>query len=661
MATLELEKGSNERRKISVFSGKIAADMVSVRDNPDVFDLEEVLSRGADPDDLNFYCFVLDDDSAVNFAHRILEWIYSRSYTRVKIIVLTNEKTEVEKYSPLTSDLIHLILPRSIEESVISKIIENALEFIRNQNDRLELLGKLGHSYQEIQRLTEVGQSLASERNLDTLIGLILDHAREIVAADSGSIYITDRNEEGKPLRLRFKKSSLNLGANEFVLPIDTNSIAGYVAYSGEPLIIDDVYKLTGEEKYRFNNEFDKKHGYYSRSMMVIPMKNHQNDVIGVIQLINRKVHPKQVLTLEGMMGDEVTSFSFRDQELSMAMAGQAAVAIENNQLIQDISNLFEGFVRASVSAIEQRDPTTSGHSFRVAEICVGIATILDGIGDGRYSSVKFSAEQTRELRYAALLHDFGKVGVREHVLVKAKKLYDHELEHVRWRYRFLAKHLENENLKKKVEYLKTHGRSGYPEYEASLDRDLFEKRSRLVKIMETVEIANEPSILESDILHDLLEYSKIRVPLDQGYEIPFLTENEVISLSVKKGSLNEDERMQIMLHVSNTYNFLIQIPWTRDLGGIPDIAFGHHEKLDGSGYPMGLEDHEISLQTRIMTIADIFDALTATDRPYKKEVSYETALDILHAEAKENRIDSDLLKIFQEAEIYKMIKNSGR
>ncbi len=602
-----------------------------------------------DPDFLHARCVELID--------RIREV----GYHRVKIIILSARTVEKSDFPSVPADLIHLILPVSLSCENLRNIVHSTLEILKLYNERLDILDALGHSHEEIQRLTSVGQSISSERNLDRLIPLILDHARELVGADSGSIYVTERDSDGKPVRIRFKKSSLTLEENEFTLPINKNSIAGYVAYSGDLLVIDDVYSLTGAEGYRFNDEFDRKHGYYCRSMMVIPMKNHRGDVLGVIQLINRKSRPDQPLTLDGMKGSGVTTFTLRDQELAMAMASQAAVAIENNQLIQDIQNLFEGFVRASVSAIEQRDPTTSGHSFRVAEFSIGIAEALTRNGIQKFGMNDFSSEQMRELRYAALLHDFGKVGVREHILVKAQKLYPYELTEIQWRFRYMKKQYENDLLRKKVAYLKQFGQNGFPAYEASIENDFIILNSRLLAAMQDIELANEPSILESQAIAHLQDHAKILVQLDDGNAMPFLNENELVSLSVKRGNLNDEERMQIMLHVSNTYAFLIQIPWTGDLRGIPDIALGHHEKLDGTGYPLGLEAMEIPVQTRIMTIADIFDALTARDRPYKKELAPELALKILEEEAKQGKLDSDLLRVFIEAGVFRKIETMKR
>lgn len=614
--------------------------------------------KGEDQTD-NYYCFVLDDDSLLRNAVLIHNWAWrNRAFDRIRIIVISLRDYHKSRYEPIPEDLIEHVLPEKAPVEILTHLVHSTLEKLKLLRERFSILESLTASYEDIQRLTLVGQYLSSERDLDTLIGLILLNARELVEADSGSIYLSIR-ERGmpRPTHIRFKKSSMTLDAHEFNLPINKNSIAGYVAYSGDPLLIENANELPENVEYSFNSEFDRTHNYYSKSMLVIPMKNHRGDVIGVIQLINRKQNYEDTLTVDDMKGNGVISFSERDKEIAMALAGQAAVAVENNQLLQDIHNLFEGFVRASVSAIEQRDPTTSGHSHRVAEFTVGIAQAVDRVNTGRLEHVKFNLEQIREIRYASLLHDFGKVGVREHVLVKAKKLYDHEMEGIRWRFRFLKKHYENEILQKKVAHLKQYGSAGFDEIEAALDSELFSRLDDLTNIFHQVEQVNEPTVSEEDINANLLEIAKIQVPMDIG-DIPFLSDNELVSLSIRRGSLNEEERVAIMLHVSNTYNFLIQIPWTDNLKMLPEIAFHHHEKLDGTGYPLGLESHEIPIQAKMMTISDIYDALTARDRPYKKEVPMNIALDILKREAQEGKLDSDLLNVFIEAELFKQFQS---
>ncbi|MBI3394335.1 MAG: GAF domain-containing protein [Spirochaetia bacterium] len=349
------------------------------------------------PEDLQLCLWVVSGDFLKVNAAAVWAWVKEHPALDVEMIVVSDD-TNVASYQPLQPAQIYIIVPERAGSDVIRQLADNAVAALQVRYDRLKTQSKLALAYQEMRRLTRVGQSLATERDFERLIELILGQARELVSADAGSIYVTERPKPGEqPTHLRFKKSAMQVNSSEFLLPIDKNSIAGYVAFNGEPLMIDDVYALTGQEEYHFNFEYDKFNNYRSRSMMVIPMKNHRNEVIGVIQLINRKRNYQHKLSFEEMQGTGVLPFSQRNLELVTALAGQAAVAIQNNMLLSDIHNLFEGFVTASVTAIEQRDPTTSGHSFRVADFTTGLAKAVDRLSDGPFSSLKFSIEQIRE------------------------------------------------------------------------------------------------------------------------------------------------------------------------------------------------------------------------------------------------------------------------
>ncbi len=592
-----------------------------------------------------------------------MKWFYSIQNGEF-LFIICNKEGKKETIS-VPEDYIFWEIPSELEfikPEMIHKLIQNALQKLKLQIENFNLSVKLELNQKDISRIIYVGQTLSTERNFDKLLSIILEEAMKMVGADGGSLYITETqkimNQETK--YLRFKKSVLDLNPNEFLLPIDTKSIAGYTACSGKPLIIDDVYSLSDKEPYRFNPEYDIKHHYISRSMMVIPMINYQNDVTGVIQLINKRLDPFRKLTYEEMRDGYVLTFNSDDVKKILALAGQAAVAIENYQLIQNINNLFDHFVKASVIAIEQRDPTTSGHSFRVADYAVALAEAINKTQWGKLKNLNFSYEQIRELRYASLLHDFGKVGVREKVLVKEKKLYKEELEIIRWRFLYYKKYLENETLKKKLELLKNN-MVEFQLIEHSLDEKLKHQLKELDEMLEAIELANEPSVVETNV-YDKLEkityFIKSNFQNSGNHSYELLKDNELLSLYVRRGNLTQEERLEIESHVTHTYKFLIQIPWTRDLKNIPEIAYAHHEKLDGSGYPLGLKGEEILPQSRMMTIADIFDALTAPDRPYKKSLSAEKSLDILKWEAREGKIDGEMLNIFIEAKIYEIFIN---
>jgi len=375
------------------------------------------------------------------------------------------------------------------------------------------------------------------------------------------------------------------------------------------------------------------------------------------VQLINAKREREARLHSVTATATQVVAFSRHQQAIAESLASQAAVALENSLLYQAIHNLFEGFVKASVTAIEARDPTTSGHSFRVANLTVALAETVDRAGSGPYAALHFTREQMRELRYASLLHDFGKVGVREEVLVKAKKLYPAQLELIRQRFQFIRKAVEAETLRSKLDCVLAQGRDEFvkqlPEFDARLAAHLRTLDEELQAIVE----ANEPALTRGSISEKIMGIAAQQYADGSGELKGLLSEEEVRLLSIPKGSLDESERRQIESHVVHTFKFLQQIPWTRELQNLPAIARGHHEKLNGTGYPRGLNAADIPPQTRMMTISDIFDALGASDRPYKRAVSLERSLEILQAFVNNGELDADLLRIFVDGKVYERWK----
>ncbi|EJO77808.1 GAF and HD-GYP domain-containing protein [Leptospira interrogans] len=560
----------------------------------------------------------------------------------------------------IEEELIFSVLPESSSDMVFNKTFLNAFTQLQMITDQFDLQHKVNTTKYEISKLTRVGISLADEKDINKLLREIIFSAREIAIADSGSLYLVEKDELGLVRNLRFKISSMDIDTEEFLLPINKSSVAGYVAATGKILNIPDVYNLPEDSEYKFNRNFDVLSNYHTKSMLVVPMKNHRNEVVGVIQLINKKRNFNQKLTLEQMRGNDVFPFDDYSAQLVMGVAGQAAVAIQNNHLLQEIEALFEGFVTASVNAIESRDPTTSGHSFRVAVLTVGLAETVDLIREGKYKNTKFSKEQIKEIRYASLLHDFGKVGVREKVLVKSKKLEDYELELIRWRFEYIKKDIESRILQKKTDYLKKHGAVGFADYETSLEFELRVEYQKLDQMFQIVVDSNEPSILEESNFQKLEEIAKVNYSTTGGEKLSLISPYEFGFLTIKKGSLDFAERKEIESHVEHTFQFLSKIPWTGDLKMVPSIAHAHHEKLDGTGYPRGLTADSIPIQSKIMAISDIFDALTDKDRPYKRAVPIERALDILQMEARENHVDQDLLKIFIEGKVYDKLYYSG-
>jgi HD-GYP domain-containing protein (c-di-GMP phosphodiesterase class II) len=463
----------------------------------------------------------------------------------------------------------------------------------------------------KLQSILEVAKAMTAERQLDRLLGLVVDAAAKVAEADRCTIFIADR-ERGELW------SKVAHGSKEIRIPLGAG-IAGAVAATGQAIRIDDAYADP-----RFNQSVDRSSGYHTRTILAVPMKNTKGEVVGVLQALNRR---------DG-------AFTAEDEELLGALAGPAASAVENAVLHEEIERLFEGFVQASVVAIEQRDPTTAGHSGRVATLTTGLARAVEQAPPPDWRGVTFDGASLQQMRYAALLHDFGKVGVREHVLVKADKLYPHELELVRARFDLARASVENARLRARLE-----GRA---------EAELVEQARELDALWDVVVASNRPTVLPAESSARLKDAAARSFRDLRGEERPLLTSAELGCLSIPKGSLSDAERREIEGHVSHTFRFLSEIPWTRTLRRIPEIAYGHHEKLDGRGYPRGVPAKEIAIETRMMTISDIYDALTASDRPYKKAMPAEKALDILHDEARRGQVDASLLGVFVEAKVWR-------
>jgi HD-GYP domain-containing protein (c-di-GMP phosphodiesterase class II) len=538
---------------------------------------------------------------------------------------------------------------------MIAKTLRNAFEHMATRGD-LERLSM------ELYELNNIGIRLSAERDLKLLLELILTKAREITHSDAGSLYIIEDDEAGGR-RLRFSLAqcdSIDFPFREFTMPLNAQSMAGYVALTGDVVNLEDAYHPPPGSTFQHNRAFDQQVGYRTKSMLVVPMKTPKNEIIGVLQLINCKPDPQKRFGSPEEIEREVQAFGDRYADFASSLASQAAVALENSRLYENIQTLFEGFVKASVTAIESRDPTTSGHSFRVAELTVGLAEAVDRIPTGSYAEVRFNPDEMKEIRYASLLHDFGKVGVREEVLVKAKKLYPNHIEVIKQRVEIIRRGLELRYSRRKIEYLFQKGRERFAEHAEALDAELASFIAELDSGLARVIAANEPAVMAEDFASAIQRFAIQTFEDHLGGSHTIITPDEARILSIPKGSLTEEERKQIESHVVHTFQFLAQIPWTKEIRNIPEIARSHHEKLNGSGYPYGMKDDQIPLQSKIMTISDIYDALTAADRPYKKAMTPERALDILGHEHKSGNIDGTLLDLFIGAKIFERTRPSA-
>ena len=511
----------------------------------------------------------------------------------------------------------------------------------------------------ELRELNKIGMALMSERDPERVLDLILTQARRLTTSDAGTLYLVEEDPQGNPtLRFQLAQNDTlpDLPDPDFALPLDRTSLAGCVALTGEPLTIEDAYNIPADEPYSFNQSFDREHGYRAKSMLVVPMKDHRDKVVGVLQLINRKRTTEAMIRSDADADAHVLEYSDQEVELVRSLAGQAAVSIENGRLYREIENLFEGFIKAAVTAIDQRDPTTSGHSVRVATLTCDLAGVIDQIDRGPFASVGFTRDQMKELRYAGLLHDFGKVGVREEVLVKARKLPPIMLDRIESRFDLIRRTLEAEFQRRRADFLAERGREGFETFVSGLEEEFQAETERVTVFQQAIRDSNEPRVLPEESAEILKEITAHTFPDFQGTMVPYLTEDELHFLAIPKGSLDPDERKQIESHVTHTFNFLRQIPWTRDLAGVADIAYGHHEKLDGTGYPRGVPGDVIPIQTRVMTVSDIFDALTSSDRPYKKALHSQRALGILDMEGKSGQLDRAVVDVLLESQVYRKV-----
>jgi HD-GYP domain-containing protein (c-di-GMP phosphodiesterase class II) len=534
-----------------------------------------------------------------------------------------------------------------------------------------EALKRLAERFRyEVAELLTASRALSSERDIKKLLALILEKTRQVTGADAGSVYVLEEDPtvtlgtRRKPdKRLHFMLSqndSLKIDFQEFTLVVDEKSIVGKAVLTAKPINIPDLYKLADPAHnpwgFQHNRSFDEKTGYRARSMLTVPMLSAENVVIGVIQLINKKRDPARILTSAQDCDAEVVPFDERSEEFAFALASQAGLSLENAMLYEEIKDLFEGFVEASVQAIESRDPTTSGHSRRVATLSVALATRVDAVAEGPFRDVRFSPTTLKQLEYAGVLHDFGKVGVREKVLVKAKKLYEEDRQSIRLRFAYIRKTLQADSAERKLRLAMELPREQAAARFVEVDAELARKLAELDGAWAFINKANEPTVLEEGGLERLVEISQLVYMGPDGEPRPYIEHEEVAALQVRRGSLTDVERVEIESHVVHTYNFLKKIPWGKRFADVPRIAGAHHEYLNGGGYPRHLPAAEIPVESRIMTIADIFDALTASDRPYKKAVPIDRALGIIESEVKAGKCDADLFRIFVEGEVYKRV-----
>jgi len=499
------------------------------------------------------------------------------------------------------------------------------------------------HIVQRLQKLQEIGTLLSAEQDLTKLLGLILRESRHLTNADAGTVFV--RHEEVETIEHATGKDnihkvtpflvikvaqndSISFPFKEIKLPFDRKTISGHVAESGEILNLGDVYQLRADAPYAYSKAFDQKSGYRCKSMLVIPMKSREGDIIGVIQLINKKRDPAAVLESPAAVEKGVVSFDAFDEEFVESLASQAGVCIEKARLYDDIEKMFEGLVNSFTLALERRNRTTYGHCMRVAKYAVAIAEAINDAPPELFNGLKYTVQQIRELRYAALLHDIGKIAVPEAVLDKQNKLLASEITAIEYRFH----------------YAKTQGKNAAK----------FDDWAQAVR---RINIPRGVSPEDKKILAEIAAEKFIDV---DGLEKPLLTTYELENLGIERGNLTVGERKQIEQHIVDTWEILKRIPWPRDYRGVANIAACHHEKINGSGYPWKLKGDEVPMGGQILAIVDIFEALTAKDRPYKPAIPIDKAIAILQDEVNRGALNPRLWQLFLDRQLYNLFADQA-
>ncbi len=518
---------------------------------------------------------------------------------------------------------------------LIKGIVEDLKDFTESQAAHLN-------------ELAQIGRALSAQRDPDVILEMIVQQARRFTHADGGTVYLMTDDEKELAFHV-VQTESLNIAmggmsGNPVTIPnvqlccTDGSSnhanVSAYVATTGEVVNIPDVYEAEGFN-FEGTKKFDAALNYRSMSMLVMPLRDHEDEIIGVLQLINARDKSGKTIP-----------FSTELVDMTLALASQAAVVITQHRLISDLKNLFESFIKAIAAAIEEKSKYTGGHIQRVAELTMRIAEQINGQTEGPFADVQFNADEMDELRIAAWMHDTGKITTPEYVVDKCNKLetiFD-RIDLVGTRWQAIKLHRELEAEKEKVRIL-TEGKSDerLKEIEESCKADL-EQLDDDLKFLRSSNTGGE--FMADDKIERLQNLAK-QTYGSNGDQHRFLSDEELYNLSIRKGTLNNEERQKMNDHATMTIKILNQLPWPKKLRNVPQIAGAHHEKLDGTGYPSGLKGDEIGLGARIMAVADIFEALSASDRPYKKPMPLSQTIKILGFMVKDQHIDGRIVDMF--------------
>ena len=507
-----------------------------------------------------------------------------------------------------------------------------------------------------VKRLQEIGLALSTEDDINVIFELIMDEAKNITNADGRTLYMI--SDDGKTMKFEIMATeSMNFSQGgttgvEITIPPmqlfnedgtpNHSSIVAYSANTGKIVNIKDAYKEKGFDFTGAKN-FDKNTGYRTQSVLSVPLKNHENDIVGVMQLINAK-DPKS---------DKTISFSDDMQNQVESLASQGAVALTNKRLVAELKNLFESFIQLIATAIDKKSPYTGGHCERVPEITMLLADAVEKTKVGKYADFSMNEDERYELYIAGWLHDCGKVATPPHVVDKGMKLetITDRIEVMDTRFEVLKRDAEILMLEKQIELMGKGTPNGKIK---SLVSELDDKITQLSSDQIFIQKTNRGGeFMEEEDQQRVSNIGNYKWKLE-GEEINLFDEKDVRNLQIPKGTLLPEEREIINDHIVITIDMLEKLPYPKKLRNVPEFAGGHHEKLDGTGYPKGLKDEEMSVQAKMMAIADIYEALTAADRPYKDGKKLSQAMRIMGFMKKDYEIDQDLFEIFVKEGVYK-------
>ena len=511
-----------------------------------------------------------------------------------------------------------------------------------------------------VKRLQEIGLALSTEDDINVIFELIMDEAKNITNADGRTLYMI--SEDGKTMKFEIMATeSMNFSQGgttgvEITIPPmqlfnedetpNHSSIVAYSANTGKIVNIKDAYKEKGFDFTGAKN-FDKNTGYRTQSVLSVPLKNHENDIVGVMQLINAK-DPRT---------DKTISFSDDMLKQVESLASQGAVALTNKRLVVELKNLFESFIQLIATAIDKKSPYTGGHCERVPEITMLLADAVEKTTEGKYADFTMTEDERYELYLAGWLHDCGKVATPPHVVDKGMKLetITDRIEVMDTRFEVLKRDAEISMLKKQISLMEKGSTNGAIK---TLETELETKTNQFSSDQTFIQKTNRGGeFMEEEDQKRVADIGNYKWKLE-GEEINLFDEKDVRNLQIPKGTLLPEEREIINDHIVITIEMLEKLPYPKKLRKIPEFAGGHHEKLDGTGYPKGLKDEEMSVQAKMMAIADIYEALTAADRPYKDGKKLSQAMRIMGYMKKDYEIDQDLFEIFVKEGVYKKYAN---